>query len=91
MAVNIDDKLTRVRFNMDKEPHIRVDTQICSTCVDKPCLYVCPVQNYILTDDKLVFSWQGCMECGACRIVCPLEAIDWSFPRGGFGVCFRFG
>ena len=91
MAVDIDDKLSRVRFNIDEEPHIKVNTELCEVCADKPCLYVCPVQNYVLADGKMVFSWQGCMECGACRIICPQGAIDWNFPRGGFGVCLRYG
>jgi ferredoxin like protein len=87
----VEDKLTTTRFNVDVEPHIRIDTGICETCPEKPCLYVCPAQNYVLSDDKLVFSWQGCLECGACRIACPRNAIDWAYPRGGFGVCLRYG
>ena len=87
----IEDKLTTTRFNVNTEPHIRVDTEICETCLGKPCLYVCPVQNYVLRDGKLEFSWQGCLECGACRIACTREAIDWTYPRGGFGVCLRYG
>jgi ferredoxin like protein len=87
----IEDKLTTTRFNVDAEPHIRVNTEICETCPEQACLYVCPVQNYVLSDGKLVFSWQGCLECGACRIACTREAIDWAYPRGGFGVCLRYG
>jgi ferredoxin like protein len=87
----IEDKLSTIRFNVDAGPHIRVNTEICAACPDKPCLYVCPVQNYVLTDDKLEFSWQGCLECSACRTVCSRDAIDWAYPRGGFGVCWRYG
>jgi ferredoxin like protein len=87
----IEDKLTTIRFNVDAEPHIRVNTGICETCPEQSCLYVCPVQNYVLEEGKLVFSWQGCLECGACRIACTREAIDWAYPRGGFGVCLRYG
>ena len=87
----IEDKLSTTRFNVDDQPHIRVDTRVCEACVSKPCLYVCPVQNYVLRDDKLIFSWQGCLECGACRIVCKSSAIDWAYPKGGFGVCLRYG
>jgi ferredoxin like protein len=87
----IEDKLSVTRFNVDAEPHIRVDIDICETCLEKPCLYICPVQNYVLTDGKLDFSWQGCLECGACRIACTKNAIDWAYPRGGFGVCLRYG
>ena len=88
----IEDKLSRVRFNVDCEPHIRVDLKICETCPEKPCLYVCPVQNYRLKEDGCIeFLWQGCMECGACRIACMKDAIEWNFPRGGYGVCLRYG
>jgi ferredoxin like protein len=87
----IEDKLTAIRFNVDEAPHIRIDSEICETCIEKPCLYICPVQNYTLTDEKLQFSWQGCLECGACRIACTHDAIDWAYPRGGFGVCLRYG
>jgi ferredoxin like protein len=87
----IEDKLCTTRHNVDSEPHIKVDFEKCETCPEKPCLYVCPVQNYILRDNRLVFSWQGCVECGACRIACPRLAITWNYPRGGFGVALRYG
>jgi ferredoxin like protein len=87
----IEDKLATTRFNVDDTPHIKVDTSLCETCTGKPCLYICPVQNYSLKDGMMVFSWQGCLECGACRNVCPADAIAWSYPRGGFGVCLRYG
>jgi len=87
----IEDKLSKVRFNVDIEPHIKVNKEICEICSEKPCLCVCPVQNYVLTDGKLTFTWQGCVECGACRIACTRDAIEWSYPRGGFGVSLRYG
>lgn len=34
---------------------------------------------------------ERCVECGACRIVCPYGNIDWHYPRGGFGIVYRFG
>jgi len=87
----MEDKLSKVRFRLDQAPHIKVRAELCESCEEKGCLYVCPVQNYVCTNGKVVFSWQGCMECGACRIVCPKGAIDWQYPRGGFGVCLRYG
>ena len=87
----IEDKLATIRFEVDAEPHIRVNTELCKTCMEKGCLYICPVQNYTLVEDKLSFSWQGCVECGACRIACTACAIEWDYPRGGYGVCLRYG
>ena len=89
--MSIEDKLSTTRFNVDAAPHIRVDTGLCENCTDRPCLYICPVQNYVLEDGRLVFSWQGCLECGACQIACRQGAIDWNYPRGGFGVSLRYG
>ncbi len=89
--MDLEEKLTRVRFKVDSFPHIKIDRTRCGSCTDQPCLYVCPVKNYILNQGEIVFSWQGCMECGACRITCENKAIEWSYPRGGYGVCLRYG
>ena len=34
----------------------------------------------------------GCLECGTCRVLGePSGEISWSYPRGGYGVLFKFG
>ena len=33
----------------------------------------------------------GCLECGTCRLVCDAKNVDWNYPRGGFGILFKFG
>jgi len=87
----MDDKLFKTRFIVDETAHIVVDVTICQNCTELPCLYVCPVSSYTLRDGKLLFAWQGCVECGACRIACRRNAIKWDYPRGGFGVALRYG
>lgn len=87
--VIIQQKLDLVRFNVDKEPHIRINQEPCRTCDRRPCLYVCPAGLFTLSDGEILFSYEGCFECGACYIACPGGAIDWNYPRGGYGVCFR--
>jgi ferredoxin like protein len=86
-------KLARVAFHIDREPHIKVDKEQCARCLSKPCLSACPAGNYTLDDGRaeLVFNYEGCLECGTCRFICPLDAIDWSYPRGGFGVVYKWG
>lgn len=37
----------------------------------------------------IVIGYEGCLECGACRIGCRHDNINWKFPRGGFGIQFR--
>ena len=90
---DMDGKLARVVFNIDREPHITVDKDRCGDCPDRPCLSACPAENYTWDEgsDALVFNFEGCLECGTCRFICPLDAISWSYPRGGFGVAYRWG
>ncbi len=77
----------------DEEAHITVNKQICSTCRSKPCTVACPAGLYSIKDGELSFDCAGCLECGTCRVVCPKAgtAIEWRYPRGGFGVHFRYG
>ncbi|ASS88165.1 hypothetical protein GLN3_14745 [Geobacillus lituanicus] len=42
-----------------------------------------PYNNYV--------GYEGCHECGSCRIGCPYENIRWEYPRGGHGIVFRLG
>ena len=94
-AVSLDDRLGLDKFDHDEQPFIVVDTDVCRTCATKPCLYVCPSQVYRLDPKgELVYNTEGCIELGACTIVCDhigKGAIRWSYPRGGYGVEFRFG
>ncbi len=89
--MTIDDKLALDLFHVDQESHILVNQEICGKCPHKWCTYVCPVENYRLEDGKVVFSWEGCLECGTCRITCDQGALTWNYPRGGFGICYRLG
>jgi ferredoxin like protein len=89
----VDEKLTHVVFELDRNPHITVKKELCRACTSRPCLYICAAENYKWDEegDALIFNHEGCLECGACRIICPQDAIDWSYPRGGYGVRYRFG
>lgn len=34
----------------------------------------------------------GCLECRTCRIVCDaFRNVDLDYPRGGFGILYKFG
>ena len=82
------------KYNVDEEePHIVLDKTICAKCQDKPCLYVCPAVLYKLDKNGgMSFDYAGCLECGTCRIMCKDKGIvKWEYPRGTFGVSFRYG
>jgi ferredoxin like protein len=77
----------------DEEAHIVLKKEICATCQGKPCTFACPAGLYIWKEGEMSFDCAGCLECGTCRVVCPQAhvAISWRYPRGGFGVQFRYG
>jgi ferredoxin like protein len=39
----------------------------------------------------MVFNCEGCLECGTCKVVCDRDAVSWRYPRGGYGVRYRWG
>lgn len=92
-SLTVDEKLAHVVFNVDQSPHIVVAKELCLECSSRPCLTICAAENYEWDEQAncLIFNCEGCLECGACRLICPRDAIEWSYPRGGFGVRFRFG
>ena len=91
-ALSLEDRLFRTRFKADTESHLVVDPTICRTCSHKGCTLVCPVQNYTIDDaGDVIVSFEGCLECGACRVACTPRGLSWKYPKGGMGVCFRQG
>lgn len=91
--VYVDDLLMPIKYFTDEqEVHLQlVDTEVCVPC-DKPCLFFCPVGAYQMQEDgHVVIAFQSCIECGSCRLMCPHENVNWKYPRGGFGVAYKFG
>ncbi len=41
--------------------------------------------------DEIVVEFAGCLECGTCMVACQEGAIDWAYPKGEFGVQYRYG
>jgi ferredoxin like protein len=87
----IEDKLAVNKFDVDNDVHIRIKDDVCRSCKEFVCLYACPAGCFKSMEDHITFSFEGCLECGSCRIVCDLEAIEWTLPRAGFGICYQYG
>jgi len=82
---NIDDKLFKVKYVPDEEPHLQPDEAQCRLCKSKACTYICPANQ------KLIIGHENCLECGACRIACEKKCMEWHYPKGTKGVTFKQG
>ncbi|MCL6557233.1 MAG: 4Fe-4S dicluster domain-containing protein [Firmicutes bacterium] len=87
--VNVQEKLNLIRFKYDKETHIIIDKKKCSFCKGLPCLFVCPAGLFVLSNQEIMHTYEGCLECGTCYVACEQKAITWNYPSGGFGVSYR--
>lgn len=91
--MTVDDKLGCTRFNTDEDhPHIVID----ENCADEKLLIrltqACPAGLYRMEEGKLVFSHEGCLECGTCRVLAGNRALKtWTYPVNGKGVEFTQG
>lgn len=95
--LTLDDKLFLDGFKADQTSHLVIrDPEVCRRrciTVGRPCTAFCPagVYEWSEEEDKILVSYEGCLECGACRIGCPFGNIEWRYPRGGFGVSYKLG
>jgi ferredoxin like protein len=87
----LEERLGLLKYRIDKEPHIKVDKSKCEKCPRKPCVNGCPAGCFAVINGELHFQYEDCIECGTCKIVCPFEAVDWNYPRGTYGVVYRYG
>ena len=87
---NLEDALNANVWDVDESPHIEVDTEKCATCKTRPCIFFCPAHCFALLGEKVLYSYEGCLECGTCRVVCPRKEIAWKYPLSGRGVQYRF-
>ncbi len=87
-----EDKIVFTLYNIGEKAHIVLNDDKCNySCKERYCTFICPAGCFEYDDDqkKIVFSFEGCLECGSCRVACEKDAIDWSHPEGGYGVIYR--
>lgn len=92
--VKVEDKLFQNRYLVDAgRPHIKVKPHETPSPQLVALTHVCPAGCYSRNErGQVEISADGCMECGTCRVVCAESGdIEWSYPRGGFGVLYKFG
>lgn len=94
LPTSIDDLLVSVKYYVDEDyAHISIKSQeVCEDCEHKPCLDFCPAHVFSVDQQgTITVSFQACVECGSCRVGCPYENVEWTLPRGGYGVAYKFG
>jgi len=89
--MNLDEKLFTVHRKEHKGSHIRLDHRLCGECSRRICLSVCPAGVYVWNEAKkqVVIRHENCLECGACRVACEMDNIEWSNPAEGTGISYR--
>ncbi|MEQ1669304.1 MAG: ferredoxin family protein [Hyphomicrobium sp.] len=93
-AARVEEKLFQNRYLVDAgRPHIKVTPHAVPSDALVALTKVCPAGCYAFNDSGQVeIIPDGCMECGTCRVIAELSGdIEWNYPRGGYGVLFKFG
>jgi ferredoxin like protein len=80
-----------VSYRVHSEPHILVNADVCRSCTHRACTFACPARCYEWNSEKerIDFTYDACLECGTCLIICDTGALEWHYPKNGFGVRFR--
>jgi ferredoxin like protein len=93
--IKVEEKLFQNRYKVDAgKPHIQIiKSEVCQVkCELKPCTVCCPAACYTMEGDgQVTLITDGCLECGTCRVVCGEQNVQWEYPRGGYGIQFKFG
>ena len=92
-TMKIEEKIACNAIKNDKESHIKLKQDVCKECRERFCVYACPGHLYSLSEEtgEMVVEYAGCLECGTCKIACIYGSVSWEYPRGEYGVQYRYG
>ena len=92
LNLNLKAKLGTDVFKPHPTPHIIIKPGMEKDPRLKKAILICPAGLYSESETgEIVFTTDGCLECGTCRLVLGTDLLDWNYPAGGFGVQYRFG
>ncbi len=83
----IEELIRRNIWEIDREPHIKILKE--EDLSVKALTRLCPMRCYVLEENKLVFHYEECVECGLCRVLSDPASLKWEHPRGGKGIIYR--
>ncbi|HEX2065760.1 MAG TPA: hypothetical protein VHI93_03010 [Candidatus Thermoplasmatota archaeon] len=92
-VMNVKARLGAAKFVTDahEHQHITVDPDVCETCPHTMCVNSCPAKCFEFVGGRMQFTYEDCVECGTCDIVCTPGSVKWNHPRASFGVNYRYG
>lgn len=90
--MSVNESLAHNRYHPADFSHI----VLSETITDAQCDLLekmCPAGLFQRNGNgQLTFQYQGCLECGCCRLITAGEIIvKWQFPPSGSGIALRFG
>ena len=93
ITVNVDEKLSIDKFNVDEENAHIVLKENPSDEEFRKLVLCCPAALYKVEDDgSKHFDYAGCLECGTCRMICGETILEkWEYPQPTMGIEYRFG
>lgn len=95
IVTKVEEKLFQNRYKVDGgKPHIQIkDADVCRHCDSHACTVCCPAGCWTMEGNgNVTVISDGCLECGTCRIICNEHRnVAWEYPRGGYGILFKFG
>ena len=92
--IRVEEKLFQNRYVVDSgRAHIKVAPHEKPSTSLLALTKICPAGCYTLNErGQVEIVPDGCFECGTCRVLCEASGeIEWNYPRGGYGVLFKFG
>lgn len=81
---SIEERISRLSFNDDSVPHIKVLKPKSEFM--KNMVILCPTKCYFMEKEGVMIQHEGCVECGTCS-----GETDWKHPRGEKGIAYQYG
>ena len=77
----------------DEEAHIEIEKERCRACSSKPCCVACPPGFMPSRTGRSSSTMRGAWSAAPAGWYVPIPPITirWRYPRGGFGIQYRYG